>query len=45
MTGDKYGKAWVQQAWRDLLGTYLEASLYAWQLYPEALAPFNRGLW
>jgi hypothetical protein len=32
VTGDKYGKAWVQQAWRDLLGTYLEAGLYAWQI-------------
>jgi hypothetical protein len=44
VTGDRYGKQWVQQAWRDLLGTYNEAGLYAWQLFLEALAPFNRGL-
>jgi hypothetical protein len=44
VTGDRYGKQWVQQAWRELLGTYNEASLYAWQLYLEVLAPFNRGL-
>jgi hypothetical protein len=42
VTGDRYGKQWVQQAWRDLLGTYNEAGLYAWQLFLEALAPFNR---
>jgi hypothetical protein len=42
--GDRYAKLWVQQAWRDLLGTYNEAGLYACQLYLEALAPFNRGL-
>jgi hypothetical protein len=44
VTGDKYAKEWVQQAWRDLLGAYREAGLYAWQIYLEALAPFNRGL-
>jgi hypothetical protein len=44
VTGDRYGKAWVQQAWRDLLGAYAEAGMYAWELYLEALAPFNRGL-
>ena len=44
VTGDRYGKQWVQQAWRDLLGTYNEAGLYAWQLFLEALAPFNRSL-
>lgn len=27
VTGDKYAKEWVQQAWRDLLGTYHEAGL------------------
>ena len=44
VTGDRYGKLWVQQAWRDLLGAYVESPLYAWELYLEALAPFNRGL-
>jgi hypothetical protein len=44
VTGDRYGKVWVQQAWRDLLGAYVEADMYAWELYLEALAPFNRGL-
>jgi hypothetical protein len=43
-TGDRYGKRWVQHASRDLLGTYHESSLYAWQLYLEALPLFNRGL-
>jgi hypothetical protein len=44
VTGDRYAKQWVQQAWRDLLGTYHEANLYASELHLEALAPFNRGL-
>jgi hypothetical protein len=44
VTGDRYAKLWVQQAWRDLLGGYVESPLYAWELYLEALAPFNRGL-
>jgi hypothetical protein len=44
VTGDKYAKEWVQRSWRDLLGAYNEAKLYAWELYLESLAPFNRGL-
>jgi hypothetical protein len=44
VTGDRYRKRRVQQASRDLLGTYHESSLYAWQLYLEALPLFNRGL-
>ena len=44
VTGDKYGKAWVQQAWRDLLGVYVESRLYAWEIYLESLAQFNRGV-
>jgi hypothetical protein len=34
----------VQRSWCDLLGAYNEAKLYAWELYLESLAPFNRGL-
>ena len=44
VTGDRYAKEWTQSAWRNLLGTYREADKYAWELYLEALAPFNRGL-
>ena len=44
VTGDRYAKEWTQSVWRKLLGTYLEADKYAWELFLEALAPFNRGL-
>src|ERR1019366_9632301 len=39
-----YSAAWVQQAWRDHVITYVTSDLTASQLYLECLPLFNRGL-
>jgi hypothetical protein len=44
VNGDKYGKELNQQLWRDAGLEFVEAKLWAWELYLEALIPFNQGL-